>query len=297
MRLDLYLVEQYPDKTRTYWQRMIKKGLIRLNGVTIYSPKHAIETPTDIDIDQECLEESTLLAEDISLDIVYEDQDLLVINKPAGMVVHPAYGHNTGTLVNALLFYCKDLSGIGGVKRPGIVHRLDKDTSGLIVVAKNDDAHVFLSQQFHPDTKQASRLYNAVIHGVPQKMEDTLNFSISKDSRHFDRMRVSTRDDAKMAITHYKVLSVFGTPNEALHKRYSLVECELFTGRTHQIRVHFSHIRHPIVGDPLYGSTRPDLRLMLHACALSFIHPATLEMMHFEAPLPAELSSMATSEK
>jgi 23S rRNA pseudouridine1911/1915/1917 synthase len=293
MRLDLYLVDQHPDKTRAYWQRMIKKGLIKLNGVTIHSPKYAVSEPADVDIDQECLEESELLAEDIPLDIIYEDPDLLVINKQAGMVVHPAYGHNTGTLVNALLFHCKDLSGIGGVKRPGIVHRLDKDTSGLIVVAKNDTAHVFLSQQFHPDTKQASRLYKAVIHGVPQKMEDTLNFSISKDSRHFDRMRVSTRDDAKTAITHYKVLSVFGTANEALHKRYSLVECELFTGRTHQIRVHFSHIRHPIVGDTLYGSPRSDVRLMLHACALSFIHPKTNERMYFEAELPKEMFAAA----
>lgn len=287
MRLDLYLVEQYPDKTRAHWQRMIKKGLVKLNGVVIDSPKHMVAEPADISIDPECLEESVLLAEHIPLNIVYEDADLLVINKPTGMVVHPAYGHNSGTLVNALLYYCKDLSGIGGVKRPGIVHRLDKDTSGLIVVAKNDAAHVFLSQQFHPDTKQAFRLYKAVVHGVPQKMEDMLNFSISKDSRHFDRMRVSTRDDAKTAITHYKVLSVFGAVNEALHKRYSLVECELLTGRTHQIRVHFSHIRHPIVGDTLYGSPRSDVRLMLHACVLSFIHPVSREMMRFEAELPA----------
>ena len=146
----------------------------------------------------------------------------------------------------------------------------------------------FLSQQFHPDTKQASRLYKAVIHGVPQKMEDTLSFSIAKDTRHFDRMRVSTRDDAKPAQTHYKVLSVFGSSNEALHKRYSLVECELFTGRTHQIRVHLSHIRHPIVGDTLYGSTRSDVRLMLHAYALSFIHPKTQVPVHFEVEIPKE---------
>ena len=294
MRLDQYLVAHYPDKTRTYWQRMIKKGLIRLNGVTIFSTKHPVLEPTTIDIDQECLEESELFAENIPLNIVYEDQYLIVINKPAGMVVHPAHGHNTGTLVNALLYYCKDLSGIGGVKRPGIVHRLDKDTSGLIVVAKNDEAHVFLSQQFHPDTKQASRLYKAIIHGVPQKMEDTLDFAISKDSRHFDRMRVSTKDDAKPAITHYKVLSVFGTSNEALHKRYSLVECELFTGRTHQIRVHFSHIRHPIAGDTLYGSPRTYIRLMLHAYSLSFIHPSTNDMMNFQAEPPADFSSSLT---
>jgi len=292
MRLDQYLVAQYPDKTRNYWQRMIKKGLIRLNGATIYSTKHPVIESVNIDIDSECLEESALVAENIPLDIVYEDPHLVVVNKPAGMVVHPAYGHNTGTLVNALLYHCKDLSGIGGIKRPGIVHRLDKDTSGLVVVAKNDETHVFLSQQFHPDTKQASRLYKALVHGVPQKMEDILNFSISKDSRHFDRMRVSTKDDAKVAITHYKVLSVFGAPNEALHKRYSLVECELFTGRTHQIRVHFSHIRHPILGDTLYGSPKSDVRVMLHAYSLSFIHPETKEMMSFDVDLPKDFTDL-----
>ncbi len=290
MRFDQYLASAYPDKTRTHWQRMIKKGLVKINGVTIYSPKHTVENPLDITVDPECLEESDIVPENIPLDVVYEDADLIVINKPAGMVVHPAYGHNTGTLVNALLYHCKDLSGIGGVKRPGIVHRLDKDTSGLILIAKNDDAHVFLAQQFHPDTKQASRLYQAIVHGVPQKMEDTLSFAIAKDPRHFDRMRVSTKDDAKMAITHYKVLSVYGHSDQSLHERHSLIECELFTGRTHQIRVHLSHIRHPIVGDTLYSNSnnRADTRLMLHAYALSFIHPKTKQLMSFQTTLPAD---------
>ena len=285
MRLDQYLSLKFPDKTRTFWQRNIKKGLVTVDSKVITKPSHLLENDQEpvISVAPECMEESPIQPENIPLDIIYEDNDLLVVDKPSSMVVHPAYGHGSGTLVNALLYHCKSLSGIGGVKRPGIVHRLDKDTSGLMVVAKNDEAHTLLAKQFHPDTKQASRIYQAVVHGVPQKMSNTLEFSMMKDPRFYERMKVGQGPNSKPAITTYQVTDVIGDTTNNLEQRYSVVECELFTGRTHQIRVHLSHIRNPIVGDVLYGSPRKDLRLMLHAKKLSFIHPKSQKSMTFHS--------------
>lgn len=240
-------------------------------------------------------------AQDIALDILFEDKDLLVLDKPAGLVVHPAAGNWDGTLVNALLAHCgKSLSGIGGVARPGIVHRLDKDTSGLMVVAKNDKTHQELTTQFAD--RSLSRVYRALVWGVPSPVSGSIEGAIGRHPRSRQKMAVVTRG-GKEALTHYKVLEVFGT-------FASLVECKLATGRTHQIRVHMAHIGHPVVGDPLYGTRRraPKAaekgiasllegfgRQALHAGEISFIHPRTGKKMDLNCPLPPDMKKLLTA--
>ena len=249
--------------------------------------------------------------EAIPLDILYEDDELIVINKPSGLVVHPGAGNWTGTLVNALIHHCGDsLSGIGGVKRPGIVHRLDKETSGVMVVAKTDRAHKSLSEAFadHGRTGDLERAYDALVWGFPQRMTGTIDAPLG---RHADRVRRAVvpehRDDARHAITHFTVLERFGA-EQAEFTTASLVECRLETGRTHQIRVHMAHIGHPVVGDPDYGQafrTKANIlpeplkslvkdfpRQALHAKLLAFRHPASGEMMRFEAPVPAVMAEL-----
>lgn len=223
------------------------------------------------------LEEIEVKPENIPLDIVYEDEDILVINKPRGMVVHPAPGHYSGTLVNALMYHCKDLSGINGVMRPGIVHRIDKDTSGLLVVCKNDMAHASLSEQL--SSKTAHREYKAIVHHPFSHTFGTINAPIGRDERNRQNMTVTSKN-SKEAITHFEVIENF--------KNYAYIQCNLETGRTHQIRVHMQYIEHPIVGDPKYGprKTMKTDGQLLHAYALEFIHPRTKEKMHFEADLP-----------
>ena len=215
-----------------------------------------------------------VLPENIPLNIVYEDDDVIVINKPKGMVVHPAFGHVSGTLVNALMYHCKDLSGINGVMRPGIVHRIDKDTSGLLVVCKNDKAHLALSEQL--SNKTCHREYLAIVHHPFSHEHGTINAPIGRDEKDRQKMAV-TANNSKEAITHFSVLENF--------KDYALVRCRLETGRTHQIRVHMQYIKHPIAGDPKYGhrKTIDSNGQLLHACKLEFIHPTTKEYMSFEA--------------
>lgn len=215
--------------------------------------------------------------EDINLDIIYEDKDVIVVNKPQEMVVHPAPGVYSGTLVNALLHHCKDLSGINGVARPGIVHRIDKDTSGILVVAKNDISHNNLAAQFKEHS--ISRVYMALVEGIIKDEQGTIEAPIGRHP--VDRIKMAVVKDGRHAVTHYKVIERF--------KNHTLVECRLETGRTHQIRVHMSHIMHPLVGDPVYGYKKQRFNLkgqMLHAKLLGFIHPTTRQYVEFESELP-----------
>jgi 23S rRNA pseudouridine1911/1915/1917 synthase len=225
------------------------------------------------------------LPEDIPLDVVYEDEDLVVVNKPKGMVVHPAAGNPDGTLVNALLYHCRGtLSGVGGVIRPGIVHRIDKDTSGLLMVAKNDRAHLSLSEQLSEHS--IVRRYLAIVMDNIRNDEGTVDLPIGRDRKN--RLKKSVNGmNPKDAVTHYRVLERFGD--------HTLVECQLETGRTHQIRVHMAYIKHPLVGDPLYGSRKPKFQVhgqMLHAGTLGFVHPSTGEQMMFTVPPPQEFNDL-----
>lgn len=236
-----------------------------------------------VEIEIPKLESLEIQAEDLPLDIIYEDQDVLVINKAKGMVVHPAPGHLHGTLVNALLSHCKDLSGINGIMRPGIVHRIDKDTSGLLVVAKNDAAHLALSEQLADKT--CHREYLAIVHHPFSHTYGTINAPIGRDEKDRQKMAVTAKN-SKEAITHFQVIENF--------KDFAYIRCQLETGRTHQIRVHMAYIDHPIAGDLKYGprKTIEANGQLLHACTLEFIHPTTKEKMHFEAPLDPTFKSI-----
>ncbi len=276
-RLDSYLAGLPLAYSRARWQKMIKEEQVLCNGkktkASVVLQKGdviAYQIPT--------VEALSLTPEDIPLDIVYEDSDLLVVNKPQGMVVHPAAGNYHGTLVNALLYTVQDLSGINGVIRPGIVHRIDKDTSGLLVVAKNDKAHLALSEQLKDHTM--ARVYYAIVHGVMGEPGGVIDAPIGRHSVQRKKMAVDTKN-GKSAITHYRVLERFSD--------YSLLELKLETGRTHQIRVHLSYLGNPVAGDPVYGPKKNPLRLAgqaLHAKEISFIHPTSNEKMTVTCDLP-----------
>lgn len=274
-RIDKLLSDAY-DFSRSRVQSLIKDGhiLVQQNPVKANYKVKVDDVITVVIPDDEVLE---VEAENIPIEIVYEDSDLMVINKPRGMVVHPAVGNLKGTLVNAVLFHCKDLSGINGVLRPGIVHRIDKDTSGLLLIAKNDKAHLSLSEQLKD--KSVSRKYKALVHGVLEHDYGTIDAPIGRDVKDRKRMAI-TEHNSKDAITHFKVL-------ERFHD-YTLVECSLETGRTHQIRVHMQYIKHPIVGDPTYGyrKTMDVGGQLLHAYEITFVHPSTNERMTFQCELP-----------
>ena len=284
-RLDAFLAARLPDLSRSRIQVLIREQYILVNGQPA-KPRGAVKLGDQISIS---LPEAVPLdnaPQDIPLDILYEDDDLVVINKAHGMVVHPAPGNPDGTLVNALLHHCKGkLSGIGGVERPGIVHRLDKDTSGCLVIAKSDTAHQSLVSQFS-ERSSMEKLYLAVTQGVPKPNEDTIFTHIGRHPVNRQKMAVINPPGGKTAITDYRVLATDSATITAL------VLCHLHTGRTHQIRVHLHHKGAPIVGDPIYGkaSKSPTLpgRLMLHAWRLSFQHPVTGDTRQFEAPIPDE---------
>lgn len=276
VRLDKYLCEKNQDLSRSRIQSLIDEGHVFVNGKTARS-NYKVKNNDEIVMEAVADVELEAKPEPMDLDIVYEDSDVIVINKPKGIVVHPAPGSLSGTLVNGLLYHCKDLSGINGVLRPGIVHRIDKDTTGLLIVAKNDKAHISLSEQLQ--CKSVSRKYYALVHGVIEHEFGTIDAPIGRDVNDRQKMAV-TSTNSKDAVTHFRVVERF--------KEYTLVECTLETGRTHQIRVHMQYIKHPVVGDEKY-SYRKTMSVggqLLHAHELKFIHPTTNEEVVVSAPLP-----------
>ncbi len=277
-RIDALLAQEIEELTRSQIVRLIEQGAVTLNCKPIKkNHKAAVGEIFVVEVPEP--EETELVPQDIPLDIAFEDQDIVVVNKPRGMVVHPAVGHPDGTLVNALLFHCGDsLSGIGGEKRPGIVHRIDKDTSGLIMVAKNDFAHRFLSAQLADHS--LSRTYEAVVYGNLKQDSGVIDAPVGRHPEDRKKMAVTERS-SKSAVTHYEVI--------ARYKGYTHVRCRLETGRTHQIRVHMAHIGHPLLGDMVYGRKKAEKGLegqCLHARQLRFIHPKTNELMEIESELP-----------
>ena len=303
-RLDRFLARSFSDISRARFQRLIAEGQVKVEGAVVLDASLKLKPDQTVHITLPPAKPAEPEAENIELDVVYEDKHVIVINKPVGLVVHPAAGHDSGTLVNALLAHCGDsLSGIGGVKRPGIVHRLDKDTSGLLVIAKNDAAHQSLSEQFqaHGRDGRLQREYLAFVWGVPQRPSGMIATGIARSSHNRQKMAVSQSAVAKEAITHYVTVESFG--NTA-----SLVRCNLETGRTHQIRVHMAHIGHPLLGDLVYGSgfktaisrlgeaARESVKFLkgqaLHAAVLGFEHPKSGKPLLFEAKLPPALSQL-----
>ena len=279
MRLDKYLAEQFPEQTRSYLQKLIKEGSVLVNGKAVKTGFQlskgdevsvCIPEPKELDVEPQQMD----------LDIVYEDEDVILVNKPKGMVVHPAPGHTTDTLVNGLLYHCKDnLSGINGVARPGIVHRIDRDTTGILIVCKNDMSHNSIAAQLKEHS--INRRYRALVHGNLKEDTGTIEGPIGRHP--IDRKKMSINEkNGKPAVTHYTVLERFGN--------YTLIECKLETGRTHQIRVHMTSIGHPLVGDEVYVPAKCPFKLQgqcLHAMVLGFVHPRTREYMEFSADLPA----------
>lgn len=307
-RLDRALAVLLPDISRSRLKTLIEAGEVTLDGKVTTDASLRIKPGQTITLTIPEPEAPEPIAQDIPLDIVYEDDDLLVLNKAPGLVVHPAAGHSDGTLVNALLHHCaKSLSGIGGVKRPGIVHRLDKDTSGLMLVAKNDMAHAGLSKQLADRT--LSRTYQTIVWGLPAPPKGRVNAPLARNPHN--RMYMMVRPEGRSAATNYKTLETFG-------KTAALVECKLESGRTHQIRVHMGHIKYPVLGDPLYGAQKTAVesylkkagldgkkadiirsfpRQALHAIAIEFVHPATGKTMAFETKLPNDFKELVKALK
>ena len=282
-RLDLFLVRRLPDLSRSYAQRLIADGQITVDG-TARKANYKLRGGEKIACTMAPAEEIEICAEDIPLDILYEDADIIVVNKARGMVVHPAAGIYTGTLVNALLWHCHDLSGINGALRPGIVHRLDKDTSGVMVAAKNDMAHHYLARQIRD--KDARREYRAIVHGNIVPRAGVITGDIGRHPTDRKKMAI-VRENGKPATTHFEVLERFGS--------YTYVSCRLETGRTHQIRVHMTSIGHPLVGDPKYTAKKNPFAIVgqaLHSLSLSLTHPRTGTEMTFTAPLPADMEEI-----
>ena len=280
-RLDKALAALQEGWSRSQVGTWLTDGRIKVNGADVKA-KYKVKEGDVIEVDIPEVEELEIVAEDMDLEIVYEDADVLVVNKPRGMVVHPAPGHSTGTLVNGLMHHCKDLSGINGVARPGIVHRIDKDTSGLLMVAKNDVAHEGLVNQLVD--KSVTRKYTALVHGHIAHDKGTIDAPIGRDQK--DRQKQAIVDKGKHAVTHFQVIERFGN--------FTLIECRLETGRTHQIRVHMNYIGFPLAGDPKYGpkKTIDFPGQVLHAGVLGFKHPVTGEYLEFSAPLPEDFENL-----
>ncbi len=275
-RIDKFLTEALENSSRSFIQNLISNEGVMVNEKAVKS-NYKVKKDDIIKVSIPKPQKLQVEAQDIPLDILYEDSDVAVINKPQGMVVHPAPGNSKDTLVNALLYHCKDLSGINGVVRPGIVHRIDKDTSGVLVIAKNDYSHGVLAEQLKDHSM--NREYIALVEGKIKNDEGTINAAIGRNPK--DRLKYSVVKGGKDAITHYKVIERY--------RSYTLISCKLETGRTHQIRVHMAHLGHPLVGDPLYGYKKQSYKVqgqLLHARLLGFIHPKNKTYMEFTAPLP-----------
>lgn len=294
LRLDRALGELFPSQSRNFLAKLITAGKVRVAGSIITKPSHRVAEGQNVAIDVPPPASSTIESQDLPLTILYQDDDVAVIDKPPGLVVHPAAGHPDQTLVNALLHHLKDLSGIGGELRPGIVHRLDKDTSGVLLVAKNDDAHRKLSAAWNTDAVRKE--YVALVYGTPSADRGTIEAAIGRDPR--DRKRMAVVAEGRHAITDYEVVQRL--------RHASLLRCRLRTGRTHQIRVHLKHLGHPIVGDPVYSGPQwrgiPDKKIqrvlaaterqMLHAARITFTHPRDGRTLMFEAPMPADMRAV-----
>ncbi len=274
-RLDRYLAAVLPQFSRARLQALIRAGEVRLRGRPV-RPREMVRPGDLVRLTEPAPVEIATQAEEIPLAVLFEDEDLLVLDKPAGLVVHPGAGNQEHTLVNALLHHCRNLSGIGGKQRPGIVHRLDKDTSGCLVVAKNDPAHRALARQFAG--REVTKIYLALVRGTLKRPSGTIDLAIGRHPVQRKKMHIDRR--GRSAQTDYRVLKSLG--------RMSLVECVLHSGRTHQIRVHLFHLGHPVIGDALYGKKDSAPRQMLHAWKLGFAHPRTQDRLLFEAPIPSD---------
>ncbi|MCQ4935784.1 MULTISPECIES: RluA family pseudouridine synthase [Anaerotignum] len=277
-RIDVFIADNIDELSRSGVQRLIEEGHVRLNGAAVKA-NYKLREKDIIDVKIPEAKTVEILPENIPLDILYEDKDVIIVNKPQGMVVHPAPGHTSGTLVNALMYHCGDeLSGINGEKRPGIVHRIDKDTSGVLMIAKNDVAHQSLAEQLAEHS--ITRKYNAIVFNGFQEDEGTVDQPIGRNPLDRKKMAV-TQKHSRRAVTHYRVLERMGN--------FTFIEAQLETGRTHQIRVHLTFIGHPLLGDTVYGPKKQPFHLegqALHARVLGFVHPSTGQYMEFEAPLP-----------
>lgn len=279
VRIDKYLSGRLEELSRSYLQKLLKDGGVLVNGKAVKS-NYPVAEGDRILLEVPEPEEPEILAEPMDLDILYEDADILLVNKPKGMVVHPAAGHASGTLVNGLMYHCRgQLSGINGVLRPGIVHRIDMDTTGVLIVCKNDKAHNAIAEQLK--VHSITRRYYAIVHGNLKEESGTIDAPIGRHPTDRKKMSINEKN-GKPAVTHYRVLKRF--------RRFTYVECQLETGRTHQIRVHMASIGHPLLGDTVYGPAKPPIAGLqgqtLHAGVLGIIHPSTGEYMEFTAPLP-----------
>lgn len=276
-RLDAYIAKENEDISRTMIKKLIEDGNILVNGKK-QKTSYKVQNNDEIEINIPEAKEINLKAQDIPIEIIYEDNDIIVVNKPKGMVVHPAVGNLDGTLVNAIMNICKDtLSGIGGEVRPGIVHRLDKDTSGLLIIAKNDNSHIKMSEQIK--NREVTKIYIALVRGVIAENEATIDMPIARSTK--DRKKMAVNRNGKKAVTHFKVLKRYD--------KYTLLQIKIDTGRTHQIRVHMAEIGHPVVGDMVYSNGKNDFGVegqMLHSKILEFKHPITGKEMHLEAKIP-----------
>jgi 23S rRNA pseudouridine1911/1915/1917 synthase len=281
-RLDKFLASRLPDSSRSRLQSLIKEGLVLVDGIPAHKSGQMLDRPAAVEVHFPQAEPSSLVPEDIPLDLIFENDDLLVINKPAGMVVHPAAGHASGTLVHAALGYAPDIEGVGGEKRPGVVHRLDKDTSGLILLAKNDIAHRWLQDQFR--LRKVVKVYLALVDGSPPTPDGRIEASVGRNTQQRKRMAVVSEAKGRSATSEYHTLEKF--------PQHTLLEVKPVTGRTHQIRLHLAFIGCPVVGDTIYGhhkSSLPLKRHFLHAWRLTIRLPGESEARRFEAPLPEEL--------
>jgi len=284
-RLDHFLVEMLPDYSRSFLQNLIKKGNVSVDGNITFKAGFKLDTEHVVSILLPPPEPSGLLPETIPLDILFEDQDVLVVNKAAGIVVHPSAGHSTGTLAHGILAHAPDLTGIGGVKRPGIVHRLDKDTSGVLIVAKNDNSHRFLQSQFKK--RLVEKTYLALVDSKPPTPTGRIEIAIGRDPSHRQRMAIVPEGKGRMAISEYKTQKSF--------KNHTLLKIKIHTGRTHQIRLHMAHLKCPVVGDRIYGHKSPTLpvkRHLLHAQQLVIDLPDGTTKAIFYAPLPSDFQDV-----